>query len=76
VLCAARRIVGPFLVYLCAVTWLTWPLATHLWNEARLEPVRQLWRGIATTHDRPDLELLAADVELMLFRVTGEATPP
>jgi hypothetical protein len=28
------------------------------------------------THDRPDLELLAADDELMLFRVTGEATPP
>jgi len=52
-------------------------LTTHLWNEARLEPVRQVWRGIATTHDRPDLERLAADDDLMLFRVTSEAaTPP
>ena len=45
-------------------------LTTRLWNEGRLEPVRQLWRGIATRRDRPDLELLAADDDLMLFRVT------
>jgi hypothetical protein len=32
--------------------------------------VRQLWRSIATRRDRPDLELLAADDDLMLFRVT------
>jgi hypothetical protein len=51
-------------------------LTTRLWNEARLEPVRQLWRGIAMSHDRPDLELLAADDDLMLFRVTGEAAAP
>jgi hypothetical protein len=44
-------------------------LTADLWNEERLEPLRELWRGIATRHDRPDLELVAADDELMLFRV-------
>jgi len=45
-------------------------LTARLWNEQRLEPLRQVWRGIAARHDRPDLELVAADDELMLFRVT------
>jgi hypothetical protein len=44
-------------------------LTTHVRNEAQLQPVRQLWRGIATRRDRADLELVAADDELMLFRV-------
>jgi hypothetical protein len=45
-------------------------LTARLWNEERLEPLRQLWREIAAQHGRPDLELLAADDDLMLFRVT------
>jgi hypothetical protein len=45
-------------------------LTARLWDEQRLEPLRQSWRGIAARHDRPDLELVAADDELMLFRVT------
>jgi hypothetical protein len=44
-------------------------VTASLWNEARFEPVRQLWRGIATRADRADLELVAADDELLLFRV-------
>ncbi len=52
-------------------------LTARLWNEERLEPLRQLWRDIAARHDRPDLELVAADDELMLFRVTeGPVTSP
>jgi hypothetical protein len=44
-------------------------LTASLWNEARFEPVRQLWRGIGTRGDRADLELVGADDELLLFRV-------
>jgi hypothetical protein len=50
-------------------------LTPRLWNEERLEPLRQLWRGIAARNDRPDLELMATDDELMLFRVTGQPAP-
>jgi hypothetical protein len=42
----------------------------QLWRENLLEPLRQIWRGIAARHDRPDLELIAADDQLLLFRVT------
>jgi hypothetical protein len=51
-------------------------LTTSLWNEELLGPVRQLWRGIATRHDRADLELLAAADDLLLFRVTDQAVAP
>ena len=45
-------------------------LTARLWNEEGLEPLRQLWLGIAARNDRPDLEPVAADDELLLFRVT------
>jgi len=60
---AARRLVGPFLLFVCVVSWLTWPLAT-----AGL--------GRAHCHDRADLELLAASDDLLLFRVTDQAVAP
>jgi hypothetical protein len=45
-------------------------LAHDVPDDADQEAARTLWRRIAARRDRPDLELVAADDELMLFRVT------
>jgi len=45
-------------------------LVEEVAKDADQAAARSLWRGIAARRDRSDLELVAADDELMLFRVT------
>jgi hypothetical protein len=45
-------------------------LAEDVPDDPDQEAARTLWRGLAARHDRADLELVAADDDLMLFRVT------
>ena len=44
-------------------------LAEEVPRDAEQAAARSLWRGIAARRDRSDLELVAADDELLLFRV-------